>query len=365
MLPFNKTQSYNLLMKKYALVEIGKPLEELEIPDPVPSGTQVLVRIRRSGVCHSDLHIYDGYFDMGEGNRMELAGRMQLPMALGHEILGEVVAAGPDATDAPIGKTMLVHPWIGCSDCKACHEGRENDCLNMNALGIRRDGGYASHVLVDHPKFLVNIDGLDLDNVTHLACSGVTVYNALRKALPLLDSEWLCVMGAGGLGLNAVSIANAMGVKNIVSVDRDGDALSAAADMGASEVINASDTPDVIKELRKVTHNNLLAVVDTVGNEVTSRNSVEALLKMGRYIVVGLHGGTFKMPLPMLPQKALTVRGSFVGSCKDLQDLIALVREGNVKSIPVSTRPLSQVDETLQDLREGRITGRVVLSTDG
>lgn len=351
-------------MKKYALVEIGKPLEELDFPEPVPTGTQVLVRIRRSGVCHSDLHIADGYFDMGEGNKMELAGRMQLPMALGHEILGEVISAGPDAVDAPIGKTMLVHPWIGCGDCAACEEGRENDCLDMNALGIRRDGGYATHVLVDHPKFLVDIDGLDLDNVTHLACSGVTVYNALRKALPLLESEWLCVMGAGGLGLNAVAIAKAMGVSNIVSVDMDTDALSAARDMGASEIINAAETTDVIRALRKLTNNQLLAVVDTVGNEITSRNSVEALLKMGRYIVVGLHGGTFKMPLPMLPQKALTVRGSFVGSCKDLRELIELVRKGNVKSIPVTTRPLDQADATLQDLRDGKITGRVVLSTD-
>ena len=351
-------------MKKYALVEIGKPLEELDCPDPVPTGTEVLVRIRRSGVCHSDLHIADGYFDMGEGKKMELKDRMQLPMALGHEILGEVVAAGPEASDAPIGKTMLVHPWIGCGDCQACNEDRENDCLNMNALGIRRDGGYATHVLVDHPKFLVNVDGLDLDTVTPLACSGVTVYNALRKAMPLENDEWLCVMGAGGLGLNAVSIAKAMGVKHIVAVDRDNDALAAARDMGADAVVNSAETSNVIKALQKLTNNKLLAVVDTVGNESTSKNSVYALLKMGRYIVVGLHGGTFKMPLPMLPQKALTVRGSFVGSCKDLQELIALAKTGKIKDIPVSTRPLNQADATLQDLRDGKITGRVVLTTD-
>ena len=351
-------------MKRYALVEIGKPLQELESADPVPTGTEVLVRIRRSGVCHSDLHIADGYFDMGEGKKMELKDRMELPMALGHEILGEVVSAGPDASDAPIGKTMLVHPWIGCGDCQACNDDRENDCLNMNALGIRRDGGYATHVLVDHPKFLVDIGDLDLDTVTPLACSGVTVYNALRKALPLEDDEWLCVMGAGGLGLNAVSIAKAMGVKHIVAVDTDTDALAAAKDMGADAVINAAETSNVVKALQALTNNKLLAVVDTVGNEITSKNSVYALLKMGRYIVVGLHGGTFKMPLPMLPQKALTVRGSFVGSSKDLRELIALAKTGKIKDIPVSTRPLDQADTTLQDLRDGKITGRVVLTTD-
>ena len=309
-------------MKKYALVEIGKPLQELEVPDPVPTGTEVLIRIRRSGVCHSDLHIADGYFDMGEGNKMELGPRMKLPMALGHEILGEVISAGPDAPDAPIGKTMLVHPWIGCGDCLACNEGRENDCTRMQPLGIVRDGGYATHVIVDHPKFLVDIEGLDLDTVTPLACSGVTVYNALRKSLPVNDNEWLCIMGAGGLGLNAVGIAKAMGVDNIVSVDTVSDALSAATDMGAKAVINGAETDDVVSALRSTTDNRLLAVVDTVGNEITSRNAVQALVKTGRYVVVGLHGGTFKMPLPMLPQKALTVRGSYVGSCRICRHLL-------------------------------------------
>lgn len=351
-------------MKSYALVEFGKPLQELERPDPVPVGTEVLIRVRRSGVCHSDLHIADGYFDMGEGNKMEVGGRMTLPMALGHEILGEVISAGPDAAEAPIGKTMLVHPWIGCGDCQHCVEERENDCSQMNALGIFRDGGYATHVLVDHPKFLVDIDGLDLDHATPLACSGVTVYNALRKALPIKENEWLCIMGAGGLGLNAVSIAKAMGVGHIVSVDVDNNALAAATNMGADAVINAAQTPDVVNTLRSITENRLLAVVDTVGNEITSQNSVNALVKTGRYMLVGLHGGTFKMPLPMLPQKALTVRGCYVGCCKDLRELVALVRTGKVKNIPVTTRPLDQASDTLQDLRDGKITGRVVLSTD-
>ncbi len=351
-------------MKSYALVEFGKPLQEIERPDPVPTGTEVLIRVRRSGVCHSDIHIADGYFDLGDGKKMDVGQRMTLPTALGHEILGEVIAAGPDAPDAPIGKTMLVHPWIGCGDCKACLDGRENDCMRMNALGVFRDGGYATHVIVDHPKFLVDIEGLDLDTCTPLACSGVTVYNALRKALPIDDDEWLCIMGAGGLGLNAVSIGKALGAKQIVSVDVDSDALAAAKDMGADVVINAKETPDVIAELQKVTGNQLLAVVDTVGNEITSHNAVQALVKTGRYVVVGLHGGSFKMPLPMLPQKALTVRGSYVGSCRDLNELVALVRTGKVKDLPVSTRPLDQADATLQDLRDGKITGRVVLTTD-
>lgn len=350
----------------YDLVAFGKPLEAREREVPEPKGTEVLVRVRRSGVCHSDIHIADGFFDLGEEGEMRMEDRgMRLPMAMGHEILGEVVAAGPDARDVPIGKTMLVHPWIGCMkpDCKACSSGRENDCTTMRALGVVRDGGYGEYVLVDDPKFLVDVDGLDPDTVTPYACSGITVYNALKKAGLTDDDEWLAVMGAGGLGLNAVAIGRAMGFKNIVSVDIDERKLQAAVEMGASAVLNGN-RDDALQELRRITGNRLMAVVDTVGAPSTSRLAIRALLKTGRYVVVGLYGGDFKMPLPWLPQRALTVRGSYVGSCNDLRELIALVRTGKVKELPVSSRPLAEVSQTLADLKAGRITGRVVLNAD-
>jgi D-arabinose 1-dehydrogenase-like Zn-dependent alcohol dehydrogenase len=351
-------------MRCYDLVEFGKPLVERERPTPVPQGTEVLLRVRRSGVCHSDIHIAEGFFDLGGEGKFYMADRgMKLPMAMGHEILGEVIAAGPDAPDAPIGQTMLVHPWIGCGDCLACNDERENECTRMNALGVVRDGGYATHVLVDHPKFLVDVEGLDLDTVTPYSCSGVTVYNALKKAGPMNEGEWLAVMGAGGLGLNAVGIARAMGFEKIVSVDIDDRKLQAAVEMGADAVLNSS-REDALEELRRITGNQLLAVVDTVGAPATSRLAVHALIKMGRYVVVGLYGGDFTMPLPWLPQKYLTVRGSYVGSCNDLRELIALVKEGKVKEIPVSSRPLAEANQTLEDLKAGKITGRVVLTTE-
>ncbi len=352
----------------YDLVEFDKPLVERERPMPVPTGTEVLIRVRRSGVCHSDIHIQEGFFDLGEEGKLEMGARgMKLPQALGHEFLGEVVAAGPDAPDAPIGKTMMVHPWIGClqEDCVACSNDRENDCTKMRALGVVRDGGYGEYVVVDHPRFLVNIDGLDLDTVTPYACSGLTVYCALKKVdVSLMNpGEWLAVMGAGGLGLNAVAIAKAMGFEKVVSCDIDDTKLQTAVSLGADAVLNTT-REDALDELRKITDNQLLGVVDTVGVPATARLSVHGLIKMGRYVVVGLHGGDFKMPLPWLPQKALTVRGSYVGSCKDLNELIDLVRTGKVKEIPVSTRPLSAASETLDDLKAGKITGRVVLNAD-
>lgn len=356
----------------YDLVEFGKPLEPRERPMPEPAGTEVLVRVRRSGVCHSDLHISEGFFDLGSAGKFHMAERgMKLPMALGHEILGEVVAFGPeaaplaDAEGVAIGRTMLVHPWIGCSreDCRACSEGRENDCASMRPLGVVRDGGYGEYVLVDHPKFLVDVDGLDPDTVTPYACSGVTVYNALKKAEKTESDEWLAVMGAGGLGLNAVAIGKAMGFPNIVSVDIDERKLQAAVQMGADAVLDGT-REDALDELRRIAGNRLMAVVDTVGMPSTARLGIWALVKTGRYVVVGLHGGDLTVPLPWLPQKTLTVRGSYVGSVKDLRELIALVRTGAVRELPVTSRPLSDAAAALEDLRAGKVTGRVVLTTD-
>ncbi len=350
----------------YDLVEFGKPLVARERELPEPTGTQVLLRVRRAGVCHSDIHIQEGFFDLGDEGKLRMEDRgMVLPMAMGHEILGEVIALGPDADpdEAPIGETRLVHPWIGCGDCRACNDGRENECTRMNALGVIRDGGYATHVLVDHPKFLVDIGELDPDIVTPYSCSGLTVYNALQKAGPMNPGEWLAVMGAGGLGLNAVAIARAMGFEKIVSVDIDDRKLQAAVEMGADAVLNGS-REDALEELRKITGNQLLAVVDTVGAPSTSRLAIHALIKMGRYVVVGLYGGTMSMPLPWLPQKYLTVRGSYVGNCTQLRELIELVKSGKVKDIPVTSRPLSEASQTLDDLKAGKITGRVVLTTE-
>lgn len=352
-------------MKSYALVDYGKPLQLIEQEDPTPTGTEVLVRIRRSGVCHSDCHIWEGFFDMGEAGKFRMEDRgMKLPHTLGHEILGEVIAAGPDAQDAPIGETMLVHPWIGCGECDACREERENDCTQMRALGVVQPGGFATHVIVPHPKFLVPIGDVDPTVAAPYACSGVTVYTALKKLLPIRDDEWLAVIGAGGLGLSAVSIAKAMGFRNVVSVDMGQEKLAAAMDMGADETLDVREEEDALQALRAKAKGKLMSVLDTVGSEPTSQLGFNALTKTGRYVIVGLHGGTFKSPLPKLPQMALTVRGSYVGSSRDLKELMEMVRAGKVKSVPITERPLEKAYDTIVDLMEGNVVGRVVLTTE-
>lgn len=349
-------------MRSYALVEHGGDLKAIDAPDPVPTGSEVLVRVRRCGVCHSDVHISHGYFDMGGGNKFQMSERgVSLPLTMGHEVLGEVVSAGPDAGDVPIGQTMLVHPWIGCMDCPACDEDRENECVKMQALGIINDGGYATHMIVPHSKFLVDVSGVDVDLAAPYACSGLTVYSALKKVLPVRSDEWLAIMGAGGLGLTAISVARALGAKNIIVVDIDDVKLEAATALGADAVFNSATTEGDLKE---ITGGMLLAVLDTVGAPQTSGLAVASLRKTGRLVSVGLHGGTFSMPAVAMAQLALTVQGSYVGSCAELRELIDLVRKGKIAPIPVEIRDMSRADETLKDLEAGRIVGRVVLSNE-
>jgi D-arabinose 1-dehydrogenase-like Zn-dependent alcohol dehydrogenase len=352
-------------MKSWTLVEFGKPFEEREVETPEPTGTEVLLKVRRCGVCHSDVHISHGYFDYGDGNRFNLVDRgMKLPLTLGHEVLGEIVKAGPDAPPVEVGRTMLVNPWIGCGKCDACREERDNDCTGMRALGVVRNGGYATHIIVDQPRFLVDVEGLDPFEATPYSCSGVTVYSGLKKALPIRDGEWLAVLGAGGLGLAAVSIAKAMGAGKVVSVDLDDAKLEAAKGMGADATLNLKTVNDGVSALQEITGGELLAVLDTVGMESTSKLGIMSLKKTGRYVVVGLHGGALHMPLPLLPQRALTVRGSYVGSTTDLEELIALAKAGKVRAAPIEERPMSAASDTLAQLEKGEIVGRVVLTTE-
>ena len=298
--------------------------------------------------------------DLGERGKLTFVQRgATLPLTLGHEIAGEVEAVGADVTDITVGQKVIVFPWIGCGDCLACSEDRESDCTAMRIIGIHRNGGFASHVMVDDEKFVIDITGMDAATVAPYACSGLTVYNGLSKIGALRDHEWLAVLGAGGLGLNGIAIAKAMGVKQIVAIDIDDAKLQAASDMGADAVLNSAEA-GAADTLVSLTGNALIGVLDTFGSEQTGTLAVTALTKSGRYVVVGQHGGDFKIPQIWLPQKALTVRGSHVGNSGQLRALIDMFRDGKLKPIPVTTQPLSSVNDAIAALQKGEVTGRII-----
>ena len=205
-------------MISYDIIEHGKPLQKVLKETPKPQGTEVLVRITRSGVCHSDLHIWDGYFDWGGGKRFYVKERGCVPpFTLGHEPFGVVEALGPAAARAAknlrVGQKRLVYPWIGCGKCAVCKAGKDNYCVSGSRfLGVNRAGAYSTHVLVPHPKYLIDASGIDESFASTLACSALTAYSGINKLSAPAPKDWFAVLGCGGLGLIAVSIFKAKGV---------------------------------------------------------------------------------------------------------------------------------------------------------
>src|SRR3954462_9975811 len=231
-------------MISYQVVEHGKPLQKVLSDTPKPQGTEVLVRVTRSGVCHSDLHIWDGYFDLGGGKRFYVKDRGCIPpFTMGHEPFGVVEALGASVSkvDKKIkaGQKKLVFPWIGCGKCDVCKAEQDNYCVSGSRfLGVNRAGAYSTHILVPHAKYLLDASGIDDSFAATLACSAVTAYSATKKLPELGAKDRVAVLGCGGLGLIGISILRAQGVKNIVGCDIDDTKLAAALKAGAKETVN-------------------------------------------------------------------------------------------------------------------------------
>jgi D-arabinose 1-dehydrogenase-like Zn-dependent alcohol dehydrogenase len=334
----------------------GQPLQLNERPTPKPAGTEVLLKVLAAGVCHSD-----GWFDLGGGKRLSLTDRgMKLPITLGHENVGEVVALGPDAKGVKIGDRVLADPWIGCGNCEACRRNEDNLCMAMRSLGVFTDGGYADHMMVPHPRYLFDIGDLPPERAAPLACSGVTTFGALKK-VPTLTREPTVIIGAGGLGLMCLALHKKMGGHSAIVVDIDPAKRAAAKQAGAAAVVDGK-AAGAVDEIKSLTKGGAWAVIDLVGSSQSARLGYDSLTKGGRYIIVGLYGGDLTISLPPIPMRALTIQGSYVGSVPEMAELMELVRRTGLPDVPVSTRPLTDVNAVMSELRAGKVTGRTVLT---
>lgn len=348
-------------MKSYQIVDWAKPLEQREAQNPDPQGSEVLVKIDACGVCHSDLHIWEGFFDLGGGNRISMDRGIELPFTLGHEIVGEVVAVGPDAEGAAIGDRRIVYPWIGCGECTVCKADQELLCARSRTLGVNVDGGYSDHVMVPHPRYLVDYDGIPTELAGTYACSGITAYSALNKAVAVSKTEDILIIGAGGVGLSAVHLAASLTEGRVIVADVDPEKRAAAKAAGAFEVVDNS-TKEAMKQIRGLTGGGVAAAIDFVGRPETASFGFNAIRKGGTVVVVGLFGDSMPLSVAMMPLKMATITGSYVGTLQDLKDVVALAQQGKLPAIPVETRPLSAANSALEDLKAGKVVGRVVLS---
>jgi D-arabinose 1-dehydrogenase-like Zn-dependent alcohol dehydrogenase len=342
-------------MRCYCVMHHGQPLVAVDKDLPVPQGSEVLVKVKAAGLCHTDLHLWDGHYDLGGGKKLMLADRgIKPPLTLSHEIVGEVVGSG---------RTMLVHPWIGCGECAACRRGEENICIKPQSLGVVRPGGFAEYVIVPHARYLVPIDGLDDAEAAPLACAGVTTYSALKKFGERLQTDPLVIIGAGGLGLMAIEVLKAMtgsGGQGAIVVDIDPAKREAALAAGARLAIDAK-AADAVAQVQAATNGGARAVLDLVGATPTVTLATAACARGGHIVICGLMGGDITLSLPVIPMRPLTIQGSYVGTLEELRELVAIVQRTKMKPIPVQRRPMAEVNAAMQALAAGQVVGRTIL----
>src|SRR5271154_6510049 len=237
---------------RQSLVAYGQPLCETITDCPSPRGNEVLVRVQCCGVCHSDLHIQDGYFALGGDKRLDITKGRPLPFTLGHEIAGVIEAAGEAADGATIGRHVAVYPWIGCGTCAAGRGGEENLCSSHRHLGIAADGGFATHVLIPHPRYLLDYEPLSPDFAGPLMCSGLTAYAALKRLADRADRGPVLRVGLGGVGMMGLWIALALFREPPIVADIDGEKRNAAVAAGAAQAYDPAD-PQARRDVMKST----------------------------------------------------------------------------------------------------------------
>jgi alcohol dehydrogenase, propanol-preferring len=349
-------------MKSAQIIKIKEKLSIVDLPDPKPRDTQVLIRIEASGVCHSDIHLWEGGYEGAGGTFLKVEDRgVKFPITPGHEISGRIEAIGESVTGFSVGDKVLVYPWIGEGACPACRIGQENLCDTPRTIGIYRDGGYSELVLVPNFRYLVKIDNMDVNSSASLACSGLTAYNAVKKA-KVAPGESIVIIGAGGLGLMSVQLARAITNSTIVVVDVDDKRLSEAKKLGAHEVVNSSKV-DPVEDIKRLTNSlGAEAVIDFVNNNRTAPLSINMLRKRGKLVMVGLFGGALELSLPIVPLRGLNITGAYTGSFNDLVDLVNLSKTGAIRSVVHRTYKLDEANQALEDLRAGKIVGRAVLN---
>ncbi|MFQ5940797.1 MAG: alcohol dehydrogenase [Nitrososphaerales archaeon] len=349
-------------MKAARIVKPKAPLNIEELNTPKPRSSQVLVKVGSTGVCHSDLHLWEGGYAGPAGLFMKVEDRgVKFPLTPGHEVAGTVESLGEDAEGFNIGDKVLVYPWIGDGICPACRVGEENLCDKPRSIGVYQDGGYAEHVLVPHYGYLVNIGDQDSASVASLACSGLTAYGAVKNA-NAKPAEFLVIVGAGGLGLMGVQLAKALTNTTIAVLDLDDKRLAEAKKLGADHVIN-SKTAEAVKEIKGLT-NGLGAdvIIDFVNASKTVATDIDMLRKRGRLVLVGLFGGAVELNLALMPLRAFKIIGSYTGKYADLVELVALAKKNIVKSIVSKKFKLDEANDALNQLKEGKIIGRAVIS---
>jgi len=350
-------------VKAARIVKVNEKLEIQQLETPKPRGSQVLVKVQSSGVCHSDIHLWEGYYEGVGGQLLKTTDRgVNYPLTPGHEVAGIVDSLGEQAEGFNNNDKVLVYPWIGEGLCPACRIGEENLCDKPRSLGVYMDGGYAEYVLVPSYKYLVKMsDGMDTDASATLSCSALTAYGAVKNA-NLKPDDNVVIVGAGGLGLMAIQIAKAVTGARIIAMDLDDKKLEFAKKEGADTTVN-SKNEDPVKAIMELTDKmGADAVIDFVNASKTVETDMQFLRRRARVVLVGLFGGELKLSLVTMPTRAYRLIGSYTGTLSDMIELVSLATRGVIKPVVSNRFKLDQATDALTMLKEGKILGRGVIN---
>lgn len=340
--------STNRMMKAAIVNEFKQQLEIKEVPIPEIGYGEVLVKIKACGVCHTDLHAAHGDWPI----------KPKLPLIPGHEGVGIVEEVGPGVTSIKAGDAVGI-PWLysACGECEYCLTGRETLCPHQLNAGYSVDGGYAEYCKAP-ANYIVKVpDGLSFEEVSPIFCAGVTTYKAL-KVSEAQPGDWVAIYGIGGLGHVALQYAKAMGF-NVIAVDIQDDKLELATQLGADITINGLNV-DPVQEI----YERVGGVQSAISVAVTKRafeQAYRSVKRGGTLVVVGLPNDELPIPIFDTVLNGVTVKGSIVGTRKDLQEALAFAAQGKVRT-NIEVQPLDNINEVFQRMEKGQINGRIVLT---
>ncbi|UWG47081.1 Zn-dependent alcohol dehydrogenase [Halanaeroarchaeum sp. HSR-CO] len=324
-----------------------------EIPRPeIQSPNDVLVEIDGAGWCQTDNHIVEGmwtkYVDI------------DFPQTLGHENAGTIAEVGEDVTTVEPGDTVIVHPLDTCGECRACRQGKDTYCENSAFPGMNRDGGFAEYLRTSARSVVPLPDDVDPTTVAPHADAGITAYHTVKKAVGGLNpGDYAIVLGIGGLGHIGLQALDAMSAAKIIAIDVKEAALGLAETLGADHTIDSSST-DVGTAIEEITDGEgAQQAIDFVGRDDTLALTEDMLALGGDHHVAG-YGGHLHETSQTLVHGEWAYRGSLIGQYTELQELMALVAQGDVE-LQTETYDLAEINDVAAMLEAGEIEGRAVL----
>jgi propanol-preferring alcohol dehydrogenase len=341
-------------MKAARIHRYGEGLVVEDVPTPQPGPGQILLRVEGSGFCHSDIHVIDG----------DIRILPRMPLILGHENAGVVVALGSGVTGVREGDAVAVFGGWGCGQCDYCVTGHEQLCETPQWPGLSlHDGGYAEYLLVPHERYLIKLSTLKPAEAAPLTDAALTPYRAIKKALPLLEPDHhALVIGLGGLGQYGLKLLKLLAGCPVIVVDVQDQKLRLARELGAAHTLNGTD-PEVSAKIRDLTGGHgVNASFDFVGTDATLALAVGATRSLGKVSQIGLAGGTTRMKVLENTRFEVQFEATLWGTIKELREVIALAETGRLTSIPIERAPLERINDVYARLKRGDIQGRAVIT---